>query len=339
VLRRRSAHILTRYGTRLLCVLHHLPAAAPLMAAAGTLVLLLLLLVAPTGVAASGEDHEAMEQSQPPPLPTATCGAYGPAQNQTDITGGKILFGLKPHVVTPSAVACCGRCFSEAPTADAWVREDGTGYCWCVQGATGTKPRPSRSCGRRAPPPIPSIPGPLPPPAVLDACEAAVTLDPRGTTRQGGHFERATLAANSVAADCAAMCCSNWNCAAFSFEVSTHSCSLKPANLSLANNSHSTGVVSGFLGKLAAPDPPFNESTKFHSNVSFADAMSYGTEGDTWPTTWLKDNTQLTAAGDRGDMLPKSHMSMWRVGKYTSSHSWTNQALEWLGSIKRQNVF
>ena len=94
MLRRRSAHILTRYGTRLLCVLHHLPAAAPLMAAAGTLVLLLLLLVAPTGVAASGEDHEAMEQSQPPPLPTATCGAYGPAQNQTDITGGKILFGL-----------------------------------------------------------------------------------------------------------------------------------------------------------------------------------------------------------------------------------------------------
>ena len=39
--------------------------------------------------------------------------------------------------------------------------------------------------------------------------------------------------------------------------------------------------------------------------------MYFGTEGDSWPTTWLQDNTQLTAAGDRGDF--GTHMSMWRV--------------------------
>ena len=37
----------------------------------------------------------------------------------------------------------------------------------------------------------------------------------------------------------------------------------------------------------------------------------YGTEGDSWPTNWLQDDTQLTAAGDRGDF--NIHMSMWRV--------------------------
>ena len=221
------------------------------------------------------------------PGPAAACGDFGPVQNHTDITGGKILSGVRPHVVTPSAAACCGRCLSDHPTADAWVREDDTGYCWCVQGATGTERRPSRSCGRRAPPPTPSIPGPLPPPTVLAACEAAVTMDPRGTTRHGGHFERATLAANSTAADCAALCCRNWNCAAFSFAVSAHTCTLMSGVLP-TNASHSAGVVSGFLAHLSAPDPPFNASTKFHSNVSFADVVSYGTEGDSWPTTWLQ---------------------------------------------------
>ena len=287
------------------------------------LLLPLLLMLLPSGVPspASGDDRQAMEP-RPLLLAADACGAYGPVQNQTDITGGKILSGFKPHVVTPSSAACCGRCLSEAPAADAWVREDGTGYCWCVQGATGTKPRSSRSCGRRGgpgplpppPPPPPSIPGPLPPPAVLRACEAAVTMDPQGTTQHGANFESATLAANSTAVDCSFRCCQNWDCAAFSFEVSTQICTLRSGVLPLIHNSsHSGGVVSGVLGQLAAPEPPFNESAKFFSNVSFAEDMSYGTEGDTWPTTWLADNTQLTAAGDRGDMWPKSHMSMWRV--------------------------
>ena len=79
----------------------------------------------------------------------------------------------------------------------------------------------------------------------------------------------------------------------------------------IVNTSDPLSVVTGFLAKLDAPSPPFPQSTKFHSNVTFKSEMYFGTEGDSWPTTWLQDNTQLTAAGDRGDF--GTHMSMWRV--------------------------
>jgi hypothetical protein len=235
-------------------------------------------------------------------------------QNQTDIKGGKVLFGIHPHVIANSSAACCGLCFGVYPAADAWVHENATGYCWCVKGVTGRKPQSSRSAGFRSTPgptpaPAPAYkPGPLPSAAVLQACETAVTLDPPGTTRGISPYYR--LAANSTA-DCAAACCLDWSCAAFSFNASALDCSLDNGLLPVNSTPAPTSVTSGYLAELAAPVPPFQWSTKFHHNVSFVAEMFFRTEGDSWPTTWLQDSTQLSAAGDRGDF--KSPMSMFQV--------------------------
>ena len=221
--------------------------------------------------------------------------------------------------VTSNASACCDRCFGSGdyPTANAWVRESGVGTCWCVSGAQGTKSAATRTVGfRSGPSPSPSPPGegpgPVPLPAVLAMCKASVTLDPPGTVRaHSGIIEKVPLGANSTVGDCTALCCLNWNCIAFSYDTVPRICSLKLGLVAIVNTSGPLSVVTGFLAHLAAPPPPFPRSTKFHSNVSFTNAMYYGTEGDTWPTTWLQDGTQLTAAGDRGD--DGTHMSMWRV--------------------------
>ena len=255
-----------------------------------------------------------MELPSPVPPVPPVCGGGDSVHNQTDVVGGKTL----SKVTANSSAACCGFCFGTYPTADAWIRENETDDCWCVQGHTGTKPA-DRTAGFRAPTPAPYIPGPLPSAAVLQACEAAVTLDPPGTTRGGkqGHFHN--LAANSTT-DCAAACCRDWNCAAFSFDAPALSCSLKSGVFAVTNTSAPSSVISGFLAELAAPQVPFQWSTKFHHNVTFADEMFFRTEGDTWPTTWLQDDTQLSACGDRGDFTPetpggptKSHMSMFQV--------------------------
>ena len=265
----------------------------------------LLAAVAAATTSATTSPKTPVPWSGPPPPVCA-----GSVANETDIVGGKIL----AKVLTPDNAACCRRCFSSGdfPTADAWVRENQTvGNCWCVENAHGTKHAPSRTVGQRATPP-PPMPGPQPPPAVLEACEAAATLDPRGTRRKpGGSFEHVAMAANSTASDCTALCCLDWNCVAFSFDTVATICSLMDELAPIANTSDPLSVVTGFLAKLDAPSPPFPQSTKFHSNVTFKSEMYFGTEGDSWPTTWLQDNTQLTAAGDRGDF--GTHMSMWRV--------------------------
>ena len=281
----------------------------------------MLAAVATATMSATTSLHTPVPRSGAPPPPAPACAGW--VQNETDIVGGKIL----AKVLTPDTAACCRWCFSTGafPTADAWVRENQTvGNCWCVENARGTKPAPSRTVGHRAPdphphpspppppPPPPPMPGPRPSPAVLEACKAAATLDPPGTMRKpSGSFEHVAMAANSTASDCTALCCLDWNCVAFSFDTVATICSLLDELAPITNTSDPVSVVTGFLAKLAATPPPFPQSTKFHSNVTFKSEMYFGTEGDSWPTTWLQDNTQLTAAGDRGDF--GTHMSMWRV--------------------------
>ena len=72
------------------------------------------------------------------------------------------------------------------------------------------------------------------------------------------------------------------------------------------------GERSAVMASLPGPVPPFEPSVKFHANVTFDNESFYRSEGDTWPTAWLADGSQLSACGDRSIPVV-SPMSLFRV--------------------------
>ena len=62
-------------------------------------------------------------------------------------------------------------------------------------------------------------PGPAPPHATLDACKSAVRYDPPLVQRPGYNYVTLPLPDNAAIGDCAALCCRDWSCAAFTFNI------------------------------------------------------------------------------------------------------------------------
>eukprot|EP00039_Didymoeca_costata_P028973 m.22749 g.22749 ORF g.22749 m.22749 type:complete len:500 (-) comp7433_c0_seq1:53-1552(-) len=166
-------------------------------------------------------------------------------------------------------------------------------------------------------------PGPPIPSHVMTACQTATKFDPANLQRPGGNYITLPLAQNASIEDCATLCCKDWNCAAFSFNLgedlckklaspSSKCCSLKNENSAPVNNTYGAAVRTGWKASLPGPTPPFEMSTKF-SKVTFDNQFFTRVEGDTWPTTWLADDTQLSSVGDSRDEFGDSPMAMYRV--------------------------
>lgn len=187
-------------------------------------------------------------------------------------------------------------------------------------------------------------PGPVPPPAVAAQCAAKAQLDPVGVRRNGKSYECIPLDPNATVEACTELCCKDWSCAAFVFTPPT---TLAPAwpgctqhqaccSLLLGVPGPSGGAIPGersaVMTPLPGPVPPFEPSTVFHSNVTFDNETFYRSEGDTWPTAWLADGSQLSACGDRVDPVV-SPMSLFRVdgvpvpGSPTGGDSFTTTAM------------
>jgi hypothetical protein len=164
------------------------------------------------------------------------------------------------------------------------------------------------------------------------SCVQGAAIDSASVVRNGDDYAGVALPAAATIGDCIALCCNDSaRCRAFSYNnpqpVASYSCveggvccMLKAAVPPLSNNTYGPAVRTGTVPRGAGPDPPLPPSSFItrvqFGNVSFWDCGtrtdSHDSDlncGDTWPSTWLADNSTVAWPCDTHG----SPMGLWRI--------------------------